>query len=189
MISGNSSVGVYILGSPSTGNVVAGNLIGLAPDGMQRLPNQTGVYIENAPGNVIGGGSAAAAQRDLRQQDRRASTSLAASRSAMSWKATSSAPPSRAAAAGNGQYGVLLYNAPANTVVRSGPQANRITGSGIANYRVFIGRTVSANPSGGQAATQSTSSHRVGKSAISRGRVLVGRSTPAGPMRRATRAK
>ncbi|HKM55051.1 MAG TPA: hypothetical protein VJY33_16700, partial [Isosphaeraceae bacterium] len=91
--------------------------------------------------------------------------------------------------AGNGQYGVLLYNAPTNTVVQSGRNANRITGSGIANYRVFLGRTVSANPSGGQAATHSTSSHRVGKSAISRGRVLVGRSTPAGPMRRATRAK
>ena len=91
--------------------------------------------------------------------------------------------------AGNRQYGVLLYNAPANTVVRSGPHTNRITGSGIANYREFLGRTVSANPSGGQAATRPTSSHRVGKSASSRGRLLVGRPTPAGPLRRATRAK
>ncbi len=41
VISGNSSVGVYILGSPSTGNQVTGNIIGLAPDGSQRLPNQT----------------------------------------------------------------------------------------------------------------------------------------------------
>jgi hypothetical protein len=91
--------------------------------------------------------------------------------------------------AGNREYGVLLYNAPTNTVVRSGPNANRITGSGIANYRVFLGRRVSANPSGGQAAAQSTSSRRVGKSASSRDRVLVGRTTPAGPLRRATRAK
>jgi len=61
LISGNTGVGVYILGSPSTGNVVTGNLIGLAPDGIQRLPNPTGVYTENAPGNVIGGASSAAA--------------------------------------------------------------------------------------------------------------------------------
>ena len=86
--------------------------------------------------------------------------------------------------AGNGQYGVLLYNAPTNTVVRSGRNTNRITGSGIANYREFIGRPLSANPSGGQAAARSTSSHHVGKSATSQIRVLVGRTTPAGPMRR-----
>jgi len=84
---------------------------------------------------------------------------------------------------------VLLYNAPTNTVVRSGRNTNRITGSGIANYREFIGRPVYTNPPCGQAAAQSTSSHRAGQSTSSRGRVLIGRTTPAGPMRRATSAR
>ena len=189
VISGNSSVGVYILGSPSTGNMVAGgNLIGLAPDGIKRLPNPTGVYIENAPGNVIGGGSSVAA--NWISANRSVGVYILGAQSVGNVVEGNLIGSNIAGGrAGNGQYGVLLYNAPANTVVRSGPQTNRITGSGIANYRVFLGGTVSANPSGGQAATHSTSSHRVGKSASSRGRVLVGRSTPAGPMRRATRAR
>ena len=91
--------------------------------------------------------------------------------------------------AGNGEYGVLLYNAPTNTVIRSGRNANQITGSGIANFREFIGRSVSTNPSGGQSATRSTSSDRAGRSTSSHRRILFGRTTPAGPMRRAKRAK
>ena len=55
VVSGNSSVGVYILGSVSTNNQVTGNLIGVGPDGLSRLSNSTGVFLENAPGNVIGG--------------------------------------------------------------------------------------------------------------------------------------
>ena len=86
-ISGNSSVGVYILGNPSTGNVVAGNLIGLAPDGIHRLPNPTGVFIENAPGNIIGGGSSAAA--NVISANRITGVYiLGASPLAMLWKAT-----------------------------------------------------------------------------------------------------
>jgi hypothetical protein len=189
VISGNSSVGVYILGSPSTGNLVAGNLIGLAPDGLQPLPNQNGIYIENAPGNLIGGGSAAAA--NVISANSIAGVYILGGQSVgnvvegnlIGYKVNGSGR------AGNGQYGVLLYNAPANTVLRSGPSANRITGSGIANFREFSGRSVSANPSGGQAAGRSTSGHHGGKSASSRGRVLHGRITPAGPIRRAIRAR
>ena len=188
VISGNSSVGVYILGSASTGNVVAGNVIGLAPDGIQRLPNPTGVYIENAPGNVIGGASSAAA--NVISANSSVGVYILGGQSVgnvVEGNLIGSNIAGRRA--GNRQYGVLLYNAPANTVVRSGRNTNRITGSGIANYREFIGRPVSANPSGGQAGTHSTSSHRAGKSATSHVRVLVGRTTPAGPLRRATRAR
>ena len=138
VISGNSSVGVYILGSASTGNVVAGNLIGLAPDGIQRLPNPTGVYIENAPGNTIGGGSSVAA--NVISANRIVGVYILGGQSVGNVVEGNLIGSNIAGGrAGNGQYGVLLYNAPANTVVRSGPQANRITGSGIANYRVFLG--------------------------------------------------
>ena len=64
-ISGNSSVGVEIYGVGSTGNVVEGNIIGLASDGQTAFTNNgqfvqpTGVFILNASGNVIGGTSGA----------------------------------------------------------------------------------------------------------------------------------
>ena len=91
--------------------------------------------------------------------------------------------------AGNGEYGVLLYNAPNNTVVRSGQNTNQITGSGIANYREFIGPAVSANSSGNQATGKSKSRQRSAKSTSPRDQVLIGRTTPAGPTRRATKAR
>ena len=138
VISGNSSVGVYILGSTSTGNIVAGNVIGLAPNGVQHLPNQNGIYIENAPGNVIGGVSAMAA--NLISANSLVGVYILGGQSVGNL-VEGNVIGSNAAGrrAGNGEYGVLLYNAPANTVIRSGRNTNRITGSGIANYREFIG--------------------------------------------------
>jgi hypothetical protein len=188
VISGNSSVGVYILGAPSTGNVIAGNLIGLASDGIQPMPNQNGVYLENAPGNVIGGTSAAAV--NLISANSLVGVYILGGQSVGN-VVEGNVIGSNAAGgrAGNGEYGVLLYNAPANTVVRSGPQTNRITGSGIANYREFLGPAVTANPSGGRSATKKSPRHRRGKPARSHTRVLVGRTTPAGPLRHAKKAK
>jgi hypothetical protein len=40
-----------------------------------------------------------------------------------------------------GDYGVLLFNAPKNSVPRSGKGKNRIVGSGIAAFREFTGST------------------------------------------------
>ena len=67
LVSGNSSVGVEIYGGGSTGNLVEGNIIGLASDGHSALRKPsgqfvqpTGVFILNASGNVIGGASSAA---------------------------------------------------------------------------------------------------------------------------------
>ena len=168
VISGNSSVGVYILGSASTGNVVAGNLIGLAPDGIQRLPNQNGVYIENAPGNVIGGVSAAAA--NWISANRIVGVYILGGQSVGNVVEGNIIGSNIAGGrAGNGQYGVLLYNAPANTVVRSGPQTNRITGSGIANYREFLGARC---PPTRPAARPRPSRHRVTASASPRSPVV-----------------
>ena len=67
-VSGNRSVGVEIYGSGSTANAVVGNVIGLAADGRTALSTNngqfvqpTGVFIDNASGNLIGGSSAALA--------------------------------------------------------------------------------------------------------------------------------
>ena len=66
VISGNNR-GVHILPDPATptvlphGNEVLGNLIGTGVDGYSALPNTVeGVFVDNAPGNLIGGGGVVA---------------------------------------------------------------------------------------------------------------------------------
>jgi titin len=56
VISGNGQNGVYISDPGTTGNVVAGDLIGTDPTGSYALPNDNGVFVQNkASGNTIGG--------------------------------------------------------------------------------------------------------------------------------------
>jgi titin len=56
VISGNTGSGVYIYWSTSTGNEVLGNYIGTDVTGAADLGNSShGVYIDKAPGNTIGG--------------------------------------------------------------------------------------------------------------------------------------
>jgi hypothetical protein len=189
VISGNNSVGVYILGSPSTGNQVTGNLIGLAPDGLRPLPNQNGIFMENAPGNVIGGVSATS--RNVISANRIVGVYILGGQSVgnvvegnlIGYDAFGRGRH------GNGQYGVLLYNAPANTVVRSGPSANRITASGIANFREFTGRRVTANPPSGQPARQPRTIRRRALHQSAQRRLLFGQPVPAGPIRRQARSR
>ncbi len=183
VISGNSSVGVYVLGSSSTGNVIASNLIGLAPNGTTKLPNQTGIYVQNAPANRIGGASGA--NTNLVSANTLVGVYILGSQSVGNVvEGNVIGSTTTGGRAGNGEYGVLLYNAPNNTVIRSGRNTNQITGSGIANYREFIGPAVSASSSGKKSTTPSRSNRRVGKAASPRDQVLIGRTTPTGPMRR-----
>jgi Calx-beta domain len=56
IISGNNSNGVSISGSAATGNLVRGNFIGTDASGtLDRGNNVSGVFIDGAPQNVIGG--------------------------------------------------------------------------------------------------------------------------------------
>ncbi len=54
VISGNGGSGVHIFGDGSN-NVVLGNIIGAAKDGMRPLANSSGVIIEGSPRNRVGG--------------------------------------------------------------------------------------------------------------------------------------
>src|SRR6185295_4054625 len=55
IISGNGSVGIRISGVHASGNVVRGNLIGTDATGLVKVPNvDAGIFILNAPNNVIG---------------------------------------------------------------------------------------------------------------------------------------
>ncbi|MEG5042100.1 MULTISPECIES: SdrD B-like domain-containing protein [unclassified Microcoleus] len=51
--------GIFIAGNTSTGNLVRGNYIGTNPAGTAALPNVSGVVVDNAPGNTIGGSTPA----------------------------------------------------------------------------------------------------------------------------------
>jgi hypothetical protein len=56
IISGNGSVGVQLFGPTASGNIIQGNYIGLDITGTRAIPNGSdGVYLDNAPGNTIGG--------------------------------------------------------------------------------------------------------------------------------------
>ena len=62
VISGNDKRGVFITGTQASGNVVRGNLIGTDRTGSAALGNKfSGVGIQNAPNNTIGGRQADAA--------------------------------------------------------------------------------------------------------------------------------
>jgi|GEM_PF-2575609 len=54
IISGTNT-GIYISGSSATGNSVLGNFIGIQMDGATALPNDYGVYVNNASSTIIGG--------------------------------------------------------------------------------------------------------------------------------------
>ncbi len=56
VISGNNQQGVSLRGPTATRNLVQGNLLGLSPDGQHVVGNlQNGLFLQNAPGNTIGG--------------------------------------------------------------------------------------------------------------------------------------
>ena len=58
LISGNNKNGIQIKDAVTTGNMILGNMIGLASDGTSALGNGIhGIFIEDAPGNIIGGSS------------------------------------------------------------------------------------------------------------------------------------
>jgi parallel beta-helix repeat protein len=145
-ISANTQTGVEIFGA-STGNVVAGNIIGLGADGRTPLRTggafiqQTGVFVLDASGNTIGGSSAAAANTIsgnaqsgvfIQSRNARARNNLLARNLIGPVTGGTTGP-------GNGLYGVVLYNAPENRVVQTGPDANRFFRNPGGNVRDFRG--------------------------------------------------
>ena len=60
IIAHNGGSGVLIYGAEAAGNKVQGNFIGVDGSAKRALPNYEGVYLWNAPGNLIGGATAAA---------------------------------------------------------------------------------------------------------------------------------
>jgi hypothetical protein len=153
LISGNLGSGIDIVGGgatnpPTRHNIVQGNFIGTDRSGRTAVPNQDGVFVEEAPGNVIGG--ATAASRDVISGNDVAVYIFGGGASGNQVLGNSIGPDAGAkVGSGNRQYGVQLYNAPSNTVAQSGPQANRFYRNLIANVREFTGAVSGEQSSGG----------------------------------------
>jgi hypothetical protein len=117
------------------------------------VPNQDGVFVEKAPGNVIGGTTVAS--RDVISGNDVAVYIFGGGATGNQVLGNYIGPDAGGKAGpGNRQYGVLLYNAPSNAVAQSGPQANRFYRNLIANVREFTGAVRTNQSSGGTPAKQ-----------------------------------
>jgi hypothetical protein len=151
-ISGNSSVGVEIYGSGSTGNLVEANIIGLAKDGQSafqqngRFVQPTGVFIYNASSNLIGGPTTAAG--NVISGNESAGVYIFSRFGISSGNTVRGNLIGLAKGGGRGPgnngYGVLLLNAPNNQAPLKGPATNRFGRNRIANFRK-LSRPAAAN--------------------------------------------
>ncbi len=162
VISGNL-IGIYLLASTTMGNQIQGNLIGLDAAGKAPLGNYIGIFLDAASDNTIGGKTASA--RNVIAGNRRNNqdgsigiyffNNAADNVVANNFIGTNvNGNPGRDL--GQGNYGVLLYNAPKNTVSVSGKNANLIRGSGIAATREFTGPTPPSQSAGSGSGTSAS---------------------------------
>lgn len=155
LISANQAEGVLIEGA-ATGNVVAANYLGTTLDGSAPLPNQVGVSVQGASGNLIGG--FASTTRNVISGNSEQGVLLAGGATANVVAGNYiGTDPAGAVALSNG-IGVYLLGAPGNTVGGSAPGAgnlisgNAIFGVGVvsaeATGNVVAGNTIGADASG-----------------------------------------
>ncbi len=151
IISGNGYEGVEITGSGSTGNVVEGDEIGLAIDGLTSIGNTyDGVYINSASGNQIGGTTAGSANKISANGG--VGVQIDGPSSSENWILGNNIGTDVTGenAAGNGIDGVWIDNAPNNTVGGEFPQdENLISGNHQVGVRISgtsaTGNSVSGN--------------------------------------------
>jgi hypothetical protein len=148
IISANHSVGIEVLGTGSSANTIEGNTIGLAADaqGVFRSSNgpftqQYGVFLQDASGNMVGGAAPGTANVISGNQ---AAGVFILSRSAVSSGNVVQgndigAGVGGSSGPGNTGYGVLLFSAPGNQVVVTGPVANVFGPNGIQSFRNYSG--------------------------------------------------
>ena len=165
LISGNTATGVDLYGTLASGNLVQGNVVGLDATESNKLPNGSGIYAELAQSNTIGGPTASAGNlisgnnvAGVYLFDAAAGNLVQNNRIGV----TASGKPM-----GNGEYGILLYNAANNLIDKTQATGNLIANSGIGNFREFTGPAP-------------TSSTTTTKSKI-KAKSIAGASHPVGP--------
>lgn len=161
LVSGNRSAGIRIIGSEARGAIIANNVIGANVNGTVALPNGSdGIVVENAPATTIGGTAATA--RNIISGNRDAGIRLVGSETSGAVVQANhiGTDISGTLPLPNGSDGVLINNAPSNTVggtaagVRNVISANagagvRITGQAargntVANNLIGIDTTGTA---------------------------------------------
>ncbi|HKQ97669.1 MAG TPA: hypothetical protein VJV75_07335 [Candidatus Polarisedimenticolia bacterium] len=129
IVSGNTSRGIYLIGSIG-GNDVLGNWIGITASGSVALPNATGVHVEDSPGNRIGGSTIEAANVISGNTEGVAITGAASSGNVVEvnligTNSTGTLP------LGNSYAGVILTDAPSNFVGIKQGQGNIISANEV----------------------------------------------------------
>jgi len=127
------STGIYLLGPTASGNLVQGNYIGLDPTGTSAEPNLTGVFVNDAMNNMIGGTAPGAG--NVIAGNLPGSTGIyfyagAAGNLVQSNLIGTNASGKTGKNLGLGDYGILLYNAPQNTYPTSGRGRTRSAAAG-----------------------------------------------------------
>ncbi|MEM7051125.1 MAG: IPTL-CTERM sorting domain-containing protein [Acidobacteriota bacterium] len=162
VISGNTLAGVAILDPATTGNLVQGNLIGVASTGAAALPNgDDGVRIVAAPSNVVGGTAAGArnvisgnGDRGVEISDTAAVPTATGNRVEGNFIGTDLAGT---AALANATSGVIVVNAGPNAIGGTAAGAgNLISGNTLSGVRLFgaltTGNSIEGNLIGTDAA-------------------------------------
>jgi hypothetical protein len=133
VISSNGVVGIQLFGAGSTGNVVQGNLIGTDSTGMVALANGLdGVFINDAPGNLIGGRARGARNVISGNGSSGVQVFLPGSRGNTLQGNFIGVGKNGRVRLGNA-YGVFINGAPRTTLGGPGPAANRIKANTHAN--------------------------------------------------------
>jgi titin len=172
VISGNQ-VGISLFGPLTTANLVQNNWIGIDASGKSPLGNQVGVFVDAASSNTIGGPAADLGNVISANQTAVYFFDAARGNLVEGNLIGTNISGGTGRGLGNSDYGVLLFNAPTNTVVTSGAARNTIRNSGIASVREFTGRVTQGNPRRA-GSRQAHSARPTGQQA---------RSHPAGPSR------
>jgi hypothetical protein len=155
VIAGNSSTGIVVTGTGSTGNRIIGNIIGLAAGGDQALPNGFhGILVDQgASGTMIGGADPAA--RNLISSNADHGIAVAGARDTRINGNTIGLDRTGRISRGNGKGGIVIEGAAENsTVGGTGPgDGNLIAGNlghgidlhtvtGVAIHRNHVGLDV-----------------------------------------------
>jgi hypothetical protein len=181
VLSGNAVQGVYLSGAASSGNRVAGNLIGTDANGTARLGNLgTGVYVNGAAANTIGGAAAGAANVISANSGYDGVVLTAGASGNLVIGDRIGTDRSGTGALGNTNNGVYILNAARNTIggtaagagnVLSGNGANGVDISGSSSGNVVLsnligtaadGRAKLGNNSDGVLLSAGTTANTVG---------------------------
>jgi hypothetical protein len=145
-ISTSSQAGIFIDGPRATGNVVQGNSIGPAGGSIVQTRNNIGIWVRDAPGNTIGGTMYRAGNRVTRNALYGIEISGArATGNVIQGNWIGGDTTAVTTGAGNFSYGLVIYNAPGNTIGGTAPYAPNFIRGNLGGGIIIAGDTATGN--------------------------------------------